>query len=1479
MRAIRYSRFKMYVVTTLVAFSITTILFIIIASSLQDKYLDNIIAYINERSSFNISISSLKIKYPLRIQANNVKLYSKTEDNPFLAVSDATVSINLFRIFFKKNPIHIISSLDINDAFLYPYYMSGLSLDTEKKDNRSDREKLLKILSYFTDKRISINDFTISLSESTSEISKPIQVVFQTLDAHIKENGYTLDSTISVLDETYFSFNLESETNFNNLYSSFTAYDEKGKFLDYTLKSETMGEVFKATLFDNIDSNEVGLLKYNTELERSDFAITNIIISKAILTKALNSFKKSTIAEHLLKDNKDSINDIDKLVDKFISASLSMEGQYEMGKPLYATFSANTHDEYFDMSIDAKLDNNNIIVSNAVINTEIGNILVKGTIPIKEPIASELYIETQNILIANEELSTKILVKPIQITDKNVYSKILIDKFKYKEHINEGIVFNLNYKKDLNSLDININKTESIQPLNIKLNLNSASATRASVKGVLPQEFLIALVGYDVLDPLSEIYIDYALSNKNTTTDNVSVSSIKIKSSKIYTAESIMEFDALLYPDKLLVNNLFVASGESGIKAKAQIDYDKNLNVTINGEVNTPLGDYKLSGYTESSDNDRIFYAATENEEIVARGFISEKGEINFNIDTPKSIHYKNIVFNTKITIDNTTKENKSLYLHGVINSSSSSAPIFTANASFEASNNTLAFTNIIYDYGDNTLVGSGVLSTEDGNTKLTAILLSDRGDGALATEISINQSRIYATLATRKLPLNTGSIYGLIDTKATVIGNLNDPIVHLEEFKINALEIKGSRYDVSLQGFLRKDEVEIKNVYMIKTGKDGFVVTGKNRDVIAIPNAYFSKDLQSISINVTNLYLLSTFSGNIDYSKRTLGNGNKEYRIKTTPIDVNHRTLKSFNTVAIDNGTNIVFLSPETHGIRGFVNREDKKIVADLQYMFDNKELLNIEGSIKDAVSDQVDMLVTSDNLTTEIFELFNTLFKRIDSKPTNFVVEGKPYTLYAKLHGDIDDVKITGRFLGSAKKIKMQYFSDVFTETTADFIFEGDSARVAALKFSTSKGKYLELTGDAELNNNFVNYMNFDVLTSDLQVGLLNADANLGILKAKGNVHIDMNIGGNLTVPKMTGNIILKRNDIQLIIKPGTTYQQHMYSLASEVYWDLNIEALQSVRVANSLVGDLYIEDGQTLRVYNSVIDNIQLEGTMNISRGSIYYLQNVYTIESGSVTFPPINSIDPIIKAVAYTQTRYYQYTGSSVSIDDGGYDVTLYMEMNSRISQLLFDVNGGIAPIKFYTIPALGQYQVNQLAGVPQTSLEENTESLRYAATTSSASASLQADQDRIAQLTMSYSELAIKSTLLRPVERWIRQFIGIDYINLNPAVVGNLINDTILNGGESISTLSVLDNTSVSIGKYVSKDLYFKYDITYRFNDPSRPSNLNRPDDPYFFDHQFGFEVFLLRHLKLANLSFEYKINPFELETVRQEFNLVTRWRF
>ena len=42
------------------------------------------------------------------------------------------------------------------------------------------------------------------------------------------------------------------------------------------------------------------------------------------------------------------------------------------------------------------------------------------------------------------------------------------------------------------------------------------------------------------------------------------------------------------------------------------------------------------------------------------------------------------------------------------------------------------------------------------------------------------------------------------------------------------------------------------------------------------------------------------------------------------------------------------------------------------------------------------------------EIFEIFNVLFTEIQSSPTNFMIDNKPYTLYARMHGPKDDIAI---------------------------------------------------------------------------------------------------------------------------------------------------------------------------------------------------------------------------------------------------------------------------------------------------------------------------------------------------------------------------------------------------------------------------------------------------------------------------------------
>ena len=83
-------------------------------------------------------------------------------------------------------------------------------------------------------------------------------------------------------------------------------------------------------------------------------------------------------------------------------------------------------------------------------------------------------------------------------------------------------------------------------------------------------------------------------------------------------------------------------------------------------------------------------------------------------------------------------------------------------------------------------------------------------------------------------------------------------------------------------------------------------------------------------------------------------------------------------------------------------------------------------------------------------------------------------------------------------------------------------------------------------------------------------------------------------------------------------------------------------------------------------------------------------------------------------------------------------------------------------------------------------------------------------------------------------------------------------------------------------KTFSKYLYVKWDITYNAKDPNRPNLFGRPKDSFYFDNRVGFEIsapIIWQNYRLANLTFEYKINPQYIQEIGQDFNLIGRWRF
>ena len=1476
----QYSRFRMYLATTLIAFIIPTIFSISLVLSNKQKYLDNVIAYINKISPVNISISDISISYRLELVLDNVKVYSKNNSDAFFNMDRALLKFNILRIFIKRDPLYLLSDININNAEIYPALLDTSIFqngDTNKNFYEKIKDTVNSVVPILMDKNINIANFSAKIiddSNNTTEVS------LNSLNGNFKSYGYFLSYNISLPDKTLVHFSLESSTNLSGINSIIYAKDEMGDLFNYNLLITNYSDKLNINLQNN-NKNDFINANYEYDIQKFNFSVTNIKLTRDTIYKFMNIALDTPIIYNFVKLDNKTITTISNAIYTFRYADVNAYGYYSTNKDSYIDFNLKVRDKLFNVDVNAKLTNNNIILSNANINALEGNMIASGIVPLDDPISSIISLNVIDIKAGANNLSTRLSFKPIKADEKEIISRFTISTLTYANTLEKPMSFDFTYNRPEKKISIDLVQNKYGQPFNASLSLDDTKPVLATAKGVIPQDIFVVFLGQNIIDNLSSLNIDYSMSNALYTQGKGNVHILKASSKKIYTEEYLMRIGMSAYQNIIDIDDIYYRlSEDGGINANAKIEYDKNFNVKINGNLDTPAGKYGLSGFTTTSTNgSRIIYASTDKSEIIADGFISTNGILDLNIKTPKELKIKDIDINVDVSINNYVQ--KPLYIYGNVKANKNLAPIFALNTQFELSNQSLVFTNIILDYGENRVSGNGILRSSDGINKFTALLKDIDNDGILALDTSINKNNIYGKITASQLPFDVnGKVYGVLTANATIIGLMNDPVIYLEKFDIKDFQIPGERFDVSLTGYYKASEIELKDVLITKTGSSGFILskTFAKKQEVKIPYAYFSKDLQNMKVEVNNLFMFSTYSGTIDYNMRRLVDGKQEFRIQTTPITINKRTLPEFGTIVTYDGENIIFTNTKKHGINGAIKKEENLTRTDLIYVYDDKNMLNINGAIKDTRKDQVDLLITSDIINVEVFEIFNVLFTEINSSPTNFMIDGKPYTLYAHVHGDADNVAIDGRFLGHGKKVKIAYFNDVFDDTVVDFNFDGNMFNINNLTFTSKKKKNLSITGEAEIFKNNINYMAFDLLSSDEQLGLLDGNLNLGVTKVKGPVHVDITVGGNIAAPRIGGVLTLMKSDVQLTMSSQNTYKERIYGMVSKIYWDFTIEAWQQVRVAHNLVGDVYLEEGSKMRVYNTLMDGIELAGTVNVDRGSIYYLQNIYQLESGSVTFPPINSLDPIIEATAYTYKKYYPTTtttsSSSQSFENelAGESVTLYMEMNARLSQLVSSEDSRISPVKFYTIPALGQYQVNQLAGIPQGTFG-NRESQMFAESTANRST---VNNDQLQQLTMNYSDLLLRSTVLRPVERWVRQFLGIDYINLSPTVVNNLL---FVTNNNNISPTSVWDNTSVGIGKYVSKYLYLKYDVTYRVNDTTRPTINGKNIDPYYFDHQFGFEVSLLKNYKLANFLFEYKINPFDIIGKGQDFNIVLRWRY
>lgn len=269
-----------------------------------------------------------------------------------------------------------------------------------------------------------------------------------------------------------------------------------------------------------------------------------------------------------------------------------------------------------------------------------------------------------------------------------------------------------------------------------------------------------------------------------------------------------------------------------------------------------------------------------------------------------------------------------------------------------------------------------------------------------------------------------------------------------------------------------------------------------------------------------------------------------------------------------------------------------------------------------------------------------------------------------------------------------------------------------------------------------------------------------------------------------------------------------------------NLKFTSGKKINVNYPLINATLAENNNIYLRYSDIDKTIGLEGDIKLKSGKINYLNRTFKIEDASVQFDG-TGFNPLINLTSYFSTR-----------DKDKNNVKVYLSMNDRL--LSFKT-------RFYSFPQLSENELNQLLGLPATQTFDNESD--FARTTN--------DLESI-QNTTNYLG---NTFLFSPLENIARRGLNLDTFSLNTEIFGNILSS-------NTGLVDMLDNSSLSIGKYIFEGFYIESMMTFnKKSDTNDSIFLTLPNTNY------GFNLQLQVLLELPFVSLGYSVKPRDLTNI------------
>ena len=456
-----------------------------------------------------------------------------------------------------------------------------------------------------------------------------------------------------------------------------------------------------------------------------------------------------------------------------------------------------------------------------------------------------------------------------------------------------------------------------------------------------------------------------------------------------------------------------------------------------------------------------------------------------------------------------------------------------------------------------------------------------------------------------------------------------------------------------------------------------------------------------------------------------------------------------------------------------------------------------------KDIVKANLNGTISSNNTLLELSNVnanLTNIFSYLDTTEVIKVVNGN-------LQGNVGfkGAFINPEFFGAAKIVDpivlLPMFSkDEISNRVILATANGDEIRIIPNTYKVKNKEKIAAEAIIYMNKWRLNYIEAKVNT--LQNESVKGGLNVPEFKVWGDVNFDLGIHYEDYVAHVNGQVFGENIDFTSGMSNLTNAnsKKNKYEKIRFVCADLDIGLGTHAKFNfEPLLRCVLIPNTKLKVIADQQMNQYQLLGDVSIKSGDIAYLNRNFYIKTGKIIFNPDDVVNPMITLTAETREK-----------DEKGENVRIILSVENQYLQSLTP--------KISSVPAKSEAELRTLLGDI-----------------------IMADSKNAGNFLLAAGDYAIQSAFFRKAENKLRDFMNFDIFSLRT----NILQNTMKYGAngqnyKAITTASLLDNTTLYIGKYLTSAIYFDAMLHVTLDDKLR-NNLTG-GGTLIFQPEIGLEL-------------------------------------